>query len=544
MIRLLAQHRVAANLIMVMMILAGLFTMKSIPSQLDPPAKFPVVVVEVEWRGAAAEDIEELITTPIESQLRTINGLYELRSKTQNGSVRINAIFNHDADMTQSIDTVKQRVANLRNLPPTIEPVNVRRYVDLEPVASLLVHGGSDISELIPLVRDFEKELMNRGIEGVFYDGLPKEEIAILVGGDSLQQMNLTLDDLANQIAHASQNVPAGSVGKGQDERQLRSLDQRRDARGFESLVLESSDQLVRLGDFAKVVRRPQSGQPLVQKDGKPAIEMILWRATSSDAMLSAKIVADWLAEIEPTLPEGVVVEQHADIWHLLSSQIDMIGKNAASGLFLVIVTLLLFLNSRVGFWVMLGIPVSFLLALALFYYGFGYGISIIGMIGFIMALGIVVDDAIVVGEDAMTHFENGASAEDAAVLGAQRMWVPVVTSSLTTLAAFMPLLLIGGQLGETILILPTILLCVIVASLIECFCVLPGHLKRSLEKVKPTDPESFRGRFDAGFKHFRETQIHAAGAQVARLPRRYRLRSRWRCRLRRCTNRLAACRL
>jgi len=162
MIRLLAQHRVAANLLMAMMVLAGLFTMKSIPSQLDPPAKFPVVAVEVEWRGAAAEDIEELITTPIESQLRTINDLYELRSNTKNGSVRINAIFNHDADMTLSLDTVKQRVANLRNLPPTIEPISVRRYIDLEPVASLLVHGGDDISELIPLVRDFETELMRR----------------------------------------------------------------------------------------------------------------------------------------------------------------------------------------------------------------------------------------------------------------------------------------------------------------------------------------------------------------------------------------------
>ena len=256
------------------------------------------------------------------------------------------------------------------------------------------------------------------------------------------------------------------------------------------------------------MVRRPQDGQPLVHKDGKPAIEMILWRDTKSDAMLSAQVVKTWLAEIQPALPEGVVVEQHADIWHLLSSQINMIGKNAASGLFLVIFTLLLFLNGRVGFWVMLGIPVSFLMALALFYYGFGYGISIIGMIGFIMALGIVVDDAIVVGEDAMTHFENGASAEDAAVLGAQRMWVPVVTSSLTTLAAFIPLLLIGGPMGDIIMILPTILLCVIIASLVECFCVLPGHLKRSLEKVKPVDPESFRGRFDARFKHFREQRF------------------------------------
>lgn len=505
MIKLLAEHPVAANLLMGIMLLLGLFTMKSIPSQLDPPASFPLVWVEVNWRGAAAEDVEELITAPIEAQLRTVQELYELTSTTRNGYVRVSARFNQDADMTLGLDAVKQRVANLRNLPASIEPPIVRRVIDLEPVSSLLVHGGDALSELIPLVRDFETELMRRGIEGVFYDGLPVEEIAILVSGDELQQLDLTLDELAVAISRASQNVPAGSVGLGQGERQLRSLDQRRDPRGFENLLLQRGDQLVRLGDFASVVRRPQQGQPLITNRGEPAIEMILWRATGSDAQFADQLVDEWLGEIRHSLPQGVVIELHNDIWHLLESQIDMIGKNAASGLLLVIITLLLFLNGRVGFWVMVGIPVSFLLGLTLYHQVFGHGISIIGMIGFIMALGIVVDDAIVVGEDAMTHFEQGMSPAEAAVAGAQRMWVPVVTSSLTTLAAFIPLLLIGGNLGEVILILPTILLCVIVASLIECFCVLPGHLKRALEKAKPISPTSFRGRFESSFIAFRD---------------------------------------
>ena len=505
MIKLLAEHRVAANLMMGVMVLLGLFTMKSIPSQLDPPASFPLIWVEVNWRGAAAEDIAELITTPIESQLRTVPELYELSSNTRNGFVRISARFNQDADMTLALDAVRQRVANLRNLPPSIEPPLVRRYLDLEPVASLLVHGGQELSELVPLVRGFETELMRRGIEGINYDGLPKEEIAILVAGDELQQLDLTLSELSAAIATASQNVPAGSVGLGQSERQLRSLDQRRDPRGFEGLLLQSGNQLIRLGDFAKVVRRPQQGQPLITNNSRPAIEMILWRSTGSDAELADQVLDDWLAETRPGLPQGVVIELHNNIWHLLESQIDMIGKNAASGLLLVIITLLLFLNGRVGFWVMVGIPVSFLLGLTFYHQIFGHGISVIGMIGFIMALGIVVDDAIVVGEDAMTHYEQGMSPAAAAVAGAQRMWVPVVTSSLTTLAAFIPLLLIGGNLGEVILILPTILLCVIVASLIECFGVLPGHLKRALEKAQPIPPESLRGRFERRFVSFRD---------------------------------------
>ena len=357
----------------------------------------------------------------------------------------------------------------------------------------------------MPLVRGFEQELLSRGIEGVAFDGLPAEEIAILVGGADLQQMNYTLDELAAAVAQASSNVPAGSVGRGQGERALRSLDQQRSPQGFSELILERGEQLLRLGDFAEVLRRPQEGQPLVHRNGRPAIEMFLWRATGADAQLADRIVDDWLAEVQPTLPAGVTVEKHADIWHLLEAQIDMIGKNAASGLLLVVLTLLLFLNGRVGFWVMLGIPVSFLAGLALFHFVFGYGISIVGMIGFIMALGIVVDDAIVVGEDAMAHFEAGLPATEAAVAGARRMWVPVVTSSLTTLAAFIPLLLIGGPMGDIILIIPTVLLCVIIASLIECFGVLPGHLRRTLSRVQPPAPGSLRARFDAGFLRFRD---------------------------------------
>ena len=185
-----------------------------------------------------------------------------------------------------------------------------------------------------------------------------------------------------------------------------------------------------------------------------------------------------------------------------------MIVKNGVTGLMLVIGILFLFLNGRVGWWVMVGIPVSFMLALAIFHLVFGYGISLIALIGLVMALGIVVDDAIVVGEDAVTHFEAGKPPLDAAVAGASRMWVPVVTSSMTTLAAFLPLLIIGGEMGDAVIALPTVLLCVIIASLVECFLVLPGHLTASLGKVQAADPSSWRARFDRAFFGFRDERF------------------------------------
>lgn len=504
MIRTFAQHRVAANLLMVMMILAGVWAVHSMPTMLDPPATYPNVSIAIDWTGASAEDIETLVTVPIEQQLRTLNELHELSSRTINGATYIRVTFNYDADMTLALDQVKQRVANIRNLPAEIEPPVISRDIDTEPISALLITGEGELSDLIPLARRLEKDLMRRGIEGIYYDGLPKEEIALLIGGGRLQELGMTLDDLAREVAHLSQNIPAGSVGRGQGSHQLRSLDQQRDPLGFENLQIERNGQLIRLKDFAQVVRRPQRGEPLLTSDGNPAIEMMLWRSTDSDAYRADQLVQDWLQDVRPTLPAGVEIKEIANIWRLLGAQLGMILKNALSGIALVLIVLFVFLRARPAFWVAVGIPVSFMLALAVFYAGFGYGISIIALIGFIMALGIVVDDAIVVGEDIVAHYEQGMSATEASVAGARRMWVPVLTSSMTTMAAFLPLLIMGGVMGDAVLALPTVLLCVIAASLIECFWVLPGHMRTSLGAMA-VNKEAWRERFEARFFRFRD---------------------------------------
>ena len=532
----------AANLLMIMMTLAGFWAIHAMPTQLDPPANFPMVYVEIRWPDAGAEDVEALVTNPVEQQLRTLPDLREMTSQTEYGAARINLTFKYDADMGAALDLVKQRLGNTRNLPPGIEPPVVRRFIDLEPIATLQVTGNGSVTELIHLVRDFERDLMSRGIEGVEYSGLPREEIAVLVPGQRLRELGLTLDELAALTARISQDVPAGTVGAGQSTRTLRSLDQRRDARAFEQLELQSGDQLIRLGQVAEVVRRPQRGEPLITRNGAPAIEMTLLRATGTDARLAHRTLETWLDETRTSLPHGVTVDLALDVWSLLGAQLDMVLKNGLSGLALVILTLFIFLNGRVGWWVMVGIPVSFLLGLALFHLVFGHGISIIALIGFIMALGIVVDDAIVVGEDATTLHQQGLAPLDAAIAGAQRMWVPVITSSLTTLAAFIPLLLIGGPMGEIILTLPTVLLCIIVASLIECFLVLPGHLRGSLahppggSAIAP--PASAgpvarrwpalarigrarfdRERFDAAFFRFRDTRFMPLARRALNAP-------------------------
>ncbi len=504
-IRQFAEHRLAPNLLMIIMLLAGLWAIRVMPTQLDPPNNFPLVFVEISWRGASAEDVESLLTKPIEQQLRTMPDLQELTSRSQDGFMGINVQFNHGTDLSAALDEVKQRVANIRNLPPEIEPPVVRRLLDIEPIASVIITGSGEVDELIPLVRDFERDLYARGVELIDYAGLPRMEIALQVGSRELQQMGLSLNDLARQVAAVSADVPAGTVGIGQGAHTLRSLDQVRDAEGFASLAIESGNGVFHLGDIADIEKRPERGQPVVLSNGKPAIEMVLFRRTATDALLGNRIVDQWLEDVTPTLPQGVTLEKSVDVWKLLGAQLRMIWTNGWTGLMLVLLVLYVFLNTRVALWVAAGIPIALMLGLAGFHLVFGYGISIVALLGLIMAIGIVVDDAIVVAEDVVTRYESGATTLEAAVGGSQRMWAPVMSSSMTTLAAFLPLLIIGGVMGDMILALPTILLCVIVASLIECFLVLPGHLRASLGKPSRWDSVRWRQQFNAAFQSFRE---------------------------------------
>ncbi len=501
-IDLFARHKVASNLVMVMMILSGLWAANAINTQLDPSVVVPRVNIQATWPGASAEDVEQLIVVPIEQQLANLVELQGLFSTSQNGSASVRLAFDYNSDMSGSLDIVKNRVAQIRNFPVDMEPIVIAQATDYEGIAVVSVSAEGSLSELIPLVRAMEDDLYARGIERIDFDGLPEEEIAIQLSSTKLIELDTSLDQLAREIRQRSSNAPAGTVGRGQAEMQLRSLDQARAVADFEQLdvAVQSGGRLTRLGAIADIEKRPKVGQPRLTREGKVAIEMELYRLTSSDAILTANILSNWLEDTRADLPRGVEIHVYQEAWLLLKEQLRVIFENGTSGLILVLLTLFLFLNGKVGWWVMMGIPVSFLFATLLFFGIFGGSINILALITFIMALGIVVDDAIVVGEDAVTLFEQGLSPEEAAAGGAKRMFLPVIASSLTTMAAFVPLLITGGEIGAVIVTLPMVMLCVIIASLIECFLVLPGHLRNSFAKINRNKPGRFRQKFDAWF--------------------------------------------
>ena len=506
---LLAGHPVAANLMMTMMIIAGIWGLSKLNVQFFPNFDIDFVSVKVVWVGASAEDIEKLITEPLEQQLRGVDRAKELRSRSVDGLSLVTLEFKEGTDMGFAVDQVKEQVDLVRNLPATAETPEIGRIINYEPIASVLIAGPDDPRGLRSIVRRFERELLERGISNIRIFGLPEEEIAIQIPSETLRELGISLEDIGRRIGAASRDLPVGVIGRGESARQLRFKDQRRGELAFADLpvIVAEDGRLLTLGDIADIQRRPQNAQTTVTYRGRPAVEMRLSRSKDADSLKSARIMREWVEQTRPLLPTGFELNVYDERWSYIKDRINLLLKNGATGLVLVILILYLFLNVPAASWITVGIPTSFMAALGALYV-YGGSINMISLFGLIMTLGIIVDDAIVVGEDAVTHFERGDSPLTSVQKGAQRMLAPVLASSLTTIAAFMPLLLVGGIIGIILRTLPVVVICVILASLIEAFLVLPGHLRGTFARVGSYRPRRLRKKLNDGFVRFRETRF------------------------------------
>ncbi|WP_455206114.1 efflux RND transporter permease subunit [Kaarinaea lacus] len=508
-ISIFAQHRVAANLLMIIMIMLGSWALSKLNTQFFPNFELDIITVRVVWSGASAEDVETGITIPLEQELRSADQLHKITSSSATGVSAVTLEFKENTNMDAALEKVNSIVARVRQLPDDAEDPIISRVLRYEGIANVLVTGPERLSELRYLAQQMKDDLIARGIAKVDINGLPEEELAIQVPTARLYELGLTLEDIAQRIRQQSKDIPSGSVGRNDIARQLRALDQKRNVIDFESLPIISSEQgqLVTLGSIASIERRAKDNEVSFRYNAKPAIELSLFRDENSDALKSAQILKAWLQQIRPTLPSGVELHVYSQRWQSIKERITLLITNGGGGLVLVIGILLLFLNSRVAFWVTVGIPVSFMAALAVLYF-LGGSINMISLFGLIMALGIIVDDAIVVGEDALTHYQQGEPALQSAEGGALRMLAPVVSSSLTTIAAFAPLMLVSGIVGNIMFDIPLVVICVIIASLIECFLILPGHLRHSfssLQKRHERQPSPTREYLDSKFSQFRD---------------------------------------
>ena len=518
-IAVFAGHPVACNLLMAIMILAGAWALSRLNTQFFPTFDIEFITVTVKWTGASAEDVEAAVTEPMERELVGLDTVREMTSTSSRGSSVISLEYEEGTDMDVALDQVKERVASIRNLPGAADEPVIKRIINYEAVARLLVTGREG-QNLRPIVRAIERELLDRGIAKVQILGLPAEEIAIQVPSAALRELDMSLADVARRVAATSVDLPAGSVGRDETAKQLRTLDQQRDEAGFERLALRSGDdgRFLALGDVATVERRARKGEIHTRFQSRSSVTLLLSRAETSDSLESARIFHEWLDGRRGGWPPGVEVVPYDESWELIRDRTMLLLKNGAGGLFLVVAVLYLFLNARVAFWVAVGIPVSFMAALGVLY-GLGGSINMVSLFALIMAFGIIVDDAIVVGEDALTKRQAGGAPLVAARDAAHRMLAPVLASSLTTVAAFVPLMLVSGIIGKILFDIPLVVICVIIASLIESFLILPGHLHHTFRRSAASRASAFRRWFDDAFGRFRDRTFRRLVTGAVRRP-------------------------
>ena len=503
-IGLFVRHRTAGNLLMVIMLLGGIIALTQLKRQFFPDFGIDVVAVGVVWPGATALDVEANIVASLEPELRVLDNVKRVSSTAAEGSASIAVEFEPGSDMQQALSEVEQAVAQVTTLPDDSERPTVRRIVRYDNITRLVLSGPVEEALLKAWAKTIREELLDAGVDRVTYFGKRDESIEVELSPGLLRQLELTVADVAARIREVAQDIPAGEI-RGAIDLQPRAMGQPRDAADVAAIPLLTAPEgrRITIGDVADVTDRFDDRATVALRRGQPAIELVVERALTNDALEIAALVDAYLAEVEGRLPPELMLERYDYVAALIEDRIALLVKNGATGLALVLLILFLFLNTRVAFWVAIGIPVA-MSAMLFFLWWLGMTINMISLFAMLLAIGIVVDDAIVVGEHAVALHEKGHPPAEAAERAALFMAAPVTSASLTTIAAFLPLLVIGDIIGTIIREVPVVVILVLIASLIECLLVLPTHMRHALSHMKP-EPSRFRRAFNDGFARFRD---------------------------------------
>ena len=502
-VRFFISHRNAAHLLMLSMIIFGFLGLRELNTQFFPEIEIEVVGVTIVWPGASAEDVDVNIVEPLQAQLRFLAGVDELESRSRFGLATFNINYKRGFDMSQATNDVEAAISQITTLPKDIERPIVRQYVNYDPVGNILLSGKFPERALKSYALKLRDGLLDAGVDKVDVVGARDEEIWVEVRIDQIRRYDLTINQIASAIRSSSLDMPGGLV-RAETEKQIRATGLKKTAEEIGQIEIRAltSGERVLVKDVARVSENFNSDQSTGWSDGKRAVQLKVFRSETSDSLDTLNILREFASEAETKLPQGMELKVYDTLADKIAQRLGLLLRNGLGGMVLVLITLFLFLNARIAFWVALGIPISIMATLG-FMWPLDRTLNMLSMFTFIMTLGIIVDDAIVVGEHSATVFKRGTTPEYAAERGAIRMSKPIFAAGLTTLAAFFPVLTLDNIFGDLVRPIPIIVFAVLAASLIECFFILPSHLKHALtQPEKP--PTGFRKRFLDKFEEFR----------------------------------------
>ncbi|GMM84686.1 efflux RND transporter permease subunit [Pseudoalteromonas sp. MTN2-4] len=509
MIAWFTRNHVAANLLMIAILFAGLFSLSNkIPLEIFPSFETDRISISMSLRGATPEDVEQGIAIRIEESVQDLEGIKRITSRSSENSASVTVEVESGYDSREMLADIKSRVDAINTFPADAEKPIVSLAQRRRDVINVTI--SSDYSELE--TREFAEQVRDDilripGVTQVELDGVRNYEIAIEISQDKLRQYNLTIAQISNLIASSSTDISAGNLKSSGGDILLRSKGQAYRKNEFENIAIKtnSDGSIIRLRDIATILDGFEETPVRTRFDGKQAAFIEVYRIGDQSAIDVADKVKNYISDTQVNLPVGFEMSYWDDDSVIVKNRIATLTSNAIQGGILVLALLTLFLRPSIAFWVFIGIPISFMgafIAMPIF----GISLNIMSLFGFILVLGIVVDDAIVTGENVYTHLKTSESGEIAAIRGTQEVATPVTFGVLTTVAAFLPLAFIEGNRGALFAQIPVVVIPVLLMSLVESKFVLPAHLKYLKlrnEKQSVNKFSLFQQGFADGFEQF-----------------------------------------
>ena len=487
-IRWMAENHVAANLLMLFFLVCGVVVSMQIKQEVFPDIALDYIRIQVAYPGAGPEEVEEGIVLKIEESLTGIEGIKEVRSTASEGFATVMAELYPNEDQDVILQEIQSEVDRIVTFPNEAEKPVINKILRKKEVLSLAVYGDVPERSLREIGDDVRDELLTLPcISQAEIEGIRPYEISIEINEENLRRYNLTLTKVANRIRQSSLDLPGGTIKTSSGEILVRTKERKYSGAEYAQIciVTRADGTEVLLSDIGTVRDGFEETDETSYFDGKPAVMIEIYRIGNQTPAEISETVYQYVKEKSGNLPESVRLAVWKDRSEALQSRMTLLMNNGLLGLCLVLVVLGLFLEFRLAMWVMMGIPISFCGAF-LFMPVVGVSLNMISLFAFIMALGVVVDDAIVVGENVYSHRRLGKSALDAAVDGTYEVAVPVVFAVLTSVAAFVPLLYVTGHIGKFVDTIPRVVILILLVSLIECLFVLPAHLARQHSRPLP----------------------------------------------------------
>ena len=507
MIEFSIRNPLVVNLLLVIVLLAGVLSWYAMPQEMFPTVEQDKVSIRTVFEGGSPEEVERQVSLPIEQELDGLADIDVISSTSNEGLSSILIKLKSGADVDNFMRKVRTALDQVDDLPEQAEEPELSRLETRFPVISVSLFGAIARGELYALAEAVEDELNQLpGIASVGVAGDREWELWVVVDPQVLAAREVSLNQVARALRENLRDLPGGTLKSSAGDIRLRGMGVPPDPDAMAGIVLRSNDNggQLRLGDLASIDLRLEEALTLGRFNGKPSVNLTVNKTAQASTIEVARLVREYVAERQTTLPKGVSLGLFSDFSVYVKNRLETVKSSGIVGLALVLLALYMMLNFRVAFITALGIPVSFLVAVIVLFM-LGYSINMVSLFAFLIALGLIVDDAIIVNENIYRHLELGEQPAGAALLGTKEVFWPVVAATSTTIAAFMPMFAIGGTMGAFISVIPVVVSASLMGSMLEAFGVLPSHAK---EFLRAGPQRKKQGRIDWSALNRRYTEL------------------------------------